>query len=53
LGYGTDFAAIAEAAGAHGERLVDPAEVTASIKRCLAALDSGQSALLHVRITPL
>lgn len=53
LGYGTDFAAIAEAAGAHGERLVDPAEVTASIKRCLAALDSGQSASLHVRITPL
>lgn len=53
LGYGTDFAAIAEAAGAHGERLVDPAEVKASIKRCLAALDSGQSALLHVRITPL
>jgi acetolactate synthase-1/2/3 large subunit len=53
LGYGTDFAAIAEAAGAHGERLADPAEVTASIKRCLAALDSGQSALLHVRITPL
>lgn len=53
LGYGTDFAAIAEAAGAHGERLADPAEVKASIKRCLAALDSGQSALLHVRITPL
>ena len=53
LGYGTDFAAIAEAAGAHGERLVDPAEVTISIKRCLAALDSGQSSLLHVRITPL
>jgi len=39
LGYGTDFAAIAEAAGAHGERLVDPAQVTASIERCLAALD--------------
>ena len=53
LGYGTDFAAIAEAAGAHGERLVDPAQVTASIERCLAALDAGQSALLHVRITPL
>ena len=53
LGYGTNFAAIAEAAGAHGERLADPAEVTASIKRCLAAVASGQSALLHVRITPL
>lgn len=53
LGYCTDFAAIAEAAGAHGERLVDPTQVSASIARCLAALDAGQSALLHVRITPL
>ena len=53
LGYRTDFAAIAEAAGAYGERLVDPAQVEASIARCLAALDAGRSALLHVRITPL
>ena len=53
LGYGTDFAAIAEAAGAHGERLVDPSQTDAAIARCLAALDAGQSALLHVRITPL
>ena len=53
LGYGTDFAAIAEAAGAHGERLVDPSQTEAAIARCLAALDAGQSALLHVRITPL
>ena len=53
LGYGTDFAAIAEAAGAHGERLVDPAQAEAAIARCLAAVDRGQSALLHVRITPL
>jgi acetolactate synthase I/II/III large subunit len=53
LGYGTDFAAIAEAAGAHGERLVDPSQTEAAIACCLAALDAGQSALLHVRITPL
>jgi acetolactate synthase-1/2/3 large subunit len=53
LGYSTDFAAIAEAAGAHGERLVDPEQVEAAIARCLAALDAGRSALLHVRITPL
>ena len=53
LGYSTDFAAIAEGAGAHGERLVDPEQVEAAIERCLAALDAGQSALLHVRITPL
>jgi acetolactate synthase-1/2/3 large subunit len=53
LGYSTDFAAIAEAAGAHGERLVDPEQVEAAIARCLEALDAGRSALLHVRITPL
>jgi acetolactate synthase-1/2/3 large subunit len=53
LGYSTDFAAIAEAAGAHGERLVDPEQVEAAIERCLTALDAGKSALLHVRITPL
>ena len=53
LGHGTDFAAIAEAAGAHGERLVDPAQVQASVARCIQALDAGRSALLHVRITPL
>ena len=53
LGYSTDFAAIAEAAGAHGERLVAPEQVEAAIERCLAALDAGKSALLHVRITPL
>jgi acetolactate synthase I/II/III large subunit len=53
LGYSTDFAAIAEAAGAHGERLTDPEQVEATIERCLAALDAGRSALLHVRITPL
>lgn len=53
LGYSTDFAAIAEAAGAHGERLTDPEQIEAAIERCLAALDAGRSALLHVRITPL
>ncbi len=53
LGYATDFAAIAEAAGAHGERLTDPEQVEAAIERCLTALDAGRSALLHVRITPL
>jgi acetolactate synthase I/II/III large subunit len=53
LGYSTDFAAVAEAAGAHGERLTDPEQVEAAIERCLAALDAGRSALLHVRITPL
>ncbi len=53
LGFGTDFAAIAEAAGGHAERLRDPAQAQTAIDRCLRALDAGQSALLHVRIPPL
>jgi acetolactate synthase I/II/III large subunit len=50
---GMDFAAIAEAAGAHGERLSDPREAEAAIARCLQALRDGRSALLHARIAPL
>ena len=45
-----NFARIAEAAGAHGEYLVDPADTQAAIARCIGALDQGRSALLHVRI---
>lgn len=48
-----DFAGIAEAAGAHGERLSSPADVDAAIARCLAALKAGRSALLHARVSPL
>ncbi|WP_234197790.1 thiamine pyrophosphate-requiring protein [Pseudacidovorax sp. NFM-22] len=50
---GMDFAGVAEAAGAHGERLVDPADAEAAIARCIRALDEGRSALLHARIAPL
>ncbi|RDI18594.1 acetolactate synthase-1/2/3 large subunit [Pseudacidovorax intermedius] len=50
---GMDFAGVAEAAGAHGERLVDPADVEAAVARCIRALDEGRSALLHARIAPL
>lgn len=53
LGHGTDFAALAEAAGAHGESLSDPSQVQACVQRCFEALDAGRSALLHVRVTPL
>ena len=53
LPQGMDFAGIAEAAGAHGERLSDPAQTEAAIARCLQAVDQGRSALLHVRVTPL
>jgi acetolactate synthase-1/2/3 large subunit len=49
----TDFAAIARAAGAHGELLERGSDTEAAIARCVAAVRSGQSALLHARITPL
>ena len=46
-----DFAKIAEAAGAHGELVNDPADVEKAIARCLAAVRGGQSAVLHAKIT--
>jgi len=48
----TDFAAIARAGGAHGELLEQGSDIEAAIERCIAAVRGGQSALLHVRITP-
>jgi acetolactate synthase-1/2/3 large subunit len=48
-----DFAGVAEAFGAHGERVSEPEELAAAIDRCLAALDDGQAAVLHVQITRL
>lgn len=48
-----DFAGVAEAAGAHGERLTDPDDIDAAIARCIRAVDEGRSALLHVRIASL
>jgi acetolactate synthase-1/2/3 large subunit len=53
LPQGMDFAGIAEAAGAHGERLSDPADCEAAIARCLQALAEGRSAVLHARVTRL
>ncbi len=48
-----DFAKVAEAAGAYGERVSDPADVPAAIQRCLAEVRGGRAALLHARVTPL
>jgi acetolactate synthase I/II/III large subunit len=48
-----DFSAVARAFGAHGERVTVPDELAAAIDRCLAALDDGKAAVLHVQITPL
>jgi acetolactate synthase I/II/III large subunit len=45
-----DFAQLAQACGAYGEQVSDPAELPNSLKRGLAAVRSGQSALLDVII---
>ncbi|SDS94518.1 thiamine pyrophosphate-requiring protein [Bradyrhizobium canariense] len=48
-----DFSAIATAFGAHGERVGEPDDLAAAIDRCLAALDDGKAAVLHVQVTRL
>ncbi len=48
-----DFAKVGQAFGAHGETVRDPAELNAALARCLKAVDSGQAAVLVVRIKPL
>jgi acetolactate synthase-1/2/3 large subunit len=48
-----DFSAVARAFGAHGEHVIEPDDLAAAIDRCLAALDAGKAAVLHVHITPL
>ncbi|MGJ4947400.1 thiamine pyrophosphate-requiring protein [Bradyrhizobium sp. HKCCYLS20291] len=47
------LADVACAFGAHGERVDDPDALDEAIERCLAAVDAGRSAVLHVDITPL
>jgi acetolactate synthase I/II/III large subunit len=44
------FEQVAQAFGAYGEYLSDPADVPAAIVRCLAAVDSGRAAVLNVQI---
>jgi acetolactate synthase I/II/III large subunit len=48
-----DFSAVARAFGAHGECVTEPDDLAAAIDRCLAALDDGNAAVLHVHITSL
>jgi acetolactate synthase I/II/III large subunit len=48
-----DFSEVGKAFGAHGERVREPDELVAAIDRCLAALDDGKAAVLHVHITRL
>lgn len=44
------FEKVAEAFGAHGEYVDDPAQIDAAIARCLRAVDAGQSAVMNVQI---
>jgi acetolactate synthase-1/2/3 large subunit len=48
-----DFSEIGKAFGAHGECVTEPAELAAAIDRCLAAVDDGKAAVLHVHVTRL
>jgi acetolactate synthase I/II/III large subunit len=48
-----DFSEVGKAFGAHGECVREPDELVAAIDRCLAALDDGKAAVLHVHVTRL
>ena len=48
-----DFSEVAKAFGAYGECVTEPDELAAAIDRCLAALDDGKAAVLHVQVTRL
>jgi acetolactate synthase-1/2/3 large subunit len=48
-----DFSAVARAFGAYGECVTEPDQFAEAIDRCLAAVDGGRAAVLHVHVTPL
>lgn len=48
-----DFAKEAEAAGAYGENVTDPAEVEPALRRGLARIRAGQPAVIAVRLARL
>ncbi|CAA9272982.1 MAG: acetolactate synthase large subunit [uncultured Acetobacteraceae bacterium] len=47
------FEEVAQAFGAHGERVTEAAGLEGAMRRCLDAVDRGQAAVLTVRIAPL
>jgi len=47
------FEQVAQAFGAHGEYVADPAELEGAISRAMTAVDGGQAAVLNVQVTPL
>ncbi len=48
-----DFGKVAESAGGYGEKVENPDDIPAAIRRCLEEVRGGRSAVLHVKITPL
>jgi acetolactate synthase I/II/III large subunit len=48
-----DFSAVAKAFGAYGECVSEPDALADAIDRCLAAVDDGKAAVLHVHVTLL
>jgi acetolactate synthase-1/2/3 large subunit len=53
IGPAPEYSKIIEAFGGYGERVDDPAEVEAAIRRGLDALKKGQSAMLDMRLKPV
>jgi acetolactate synthase-1/2/3 large subunit len=47
-----DFSKVAESAGAYGVKVSHPDEVRQAIRRCLAEVRQGRSALMHACIAP-
>jgi acetolactate synthase-1/2/3 large subunit len=48
-----EFTKVAEAFGAYGEEISDPADVPAALARCLKEVRGGRAALLHARVTKM
>ncbi|HVL34916.1 MAG TPA: thiamine pyrophosphate-dependent enzyme, partial [Burkholderiales bacterium] len=48
-----DFVQVARGAGACGETVTDPAEVPAAVRRCIAEVRAGRSAVLHAHVAAL
>ena len=45
---GPDYSTLIQPFGGYGERVEDPADVKSALERALAAVNSGQTALLDV-----
>jgi acetolactate synthase-1/2/3 large subunit len=52
FGYSPDYAAIADACGAHGETVTDPADLEDALRRGLEKNRSGQAAVIDVVTAP-